>query len=182
MKEILAKMSLTLGIVAYSLMIFSTLMGTGENLSFTTFALWSMLNFITAYTTYKKKANPSIPIIYGSGATLTAAILLCKGRCQWSNLDSAVAVLVVVCLLLWKIKGEKWALVSSTLAATIAGIPFLVIIWRNPEMSPVLPNALFTLTNLLSFFAADKWTVEDRLFSGINVIFCFMFVLPWLLC
>ncbi|MEI8339599.1 MAG: hypothetical protein WCF94_02955 [bacterium] len=182
MKEILAKTSLTIGIIAYSLMIFSTLMGTGENLSFTTFALWSMLNLITAYTTYKKKANPSIPLVYGSGATLTAIVLLFKGRCQWSTLDSVVAALVITCLLLWKIKGDKWALISSTLAAAIAGIPFLVVIWKNPEISPVLPNALFTLTNLLSFFAADKWTVEDRLFSGINVIFCFLFVLPWLLC
>ena len=181
MQKYLAKLSLLSCLIGYSIMIVMTHLGTGENLSFTTFALWSMLDSIVAIAMYKKRIDPSIPIVYGGGATLVAFILLFKGRCSWSNMDSIVSVLVIVCLILWKIKGPKWANLMATTAAAISGIPFLYITWKNPDSSPIIPNVVFLIANVLQLLSVKEWSVEKVFFPTVNIVFCFTFVLPWLL-
>ena len=156
-----------------------TARGTGEGLSLTTFGLWSALAWITSFTMMKEKANPAVPMIYGTGATATTIVLLYKGRYGWTGLDTVIAVLVAICLVLWYVKGAKWALVVSVVAAVIAGIPFTVMTWKAPANSPIVPNSAFLITNILAFVSAKSWTLEDRLYAGANVVVCSLLVIPW---
>ncbi len=173
-------MSVVMSIFGYSCLIVMTAKGTGEGLSISTFGLWSALAWITSFTMLSQKANPAVPIIYGVGATTTTIILLFKGRYGWSALDTVIAILVVLCVILWLTSGPRLALILSVVAAAIATIPFVVLTWKSPEMSPIIPNSAFLVANYLAFVSAKAWTIEDRLYSGVNVVVCSLLIIPWL--
>lgn len=181
LKKILAILSVVVGAFAYIYMVTATVKGTGEGLSLSSFGLWSVLAWITSFTMLKQKANPAVPMIYGVGATVTTIILLIKGRYGWSSLDSVIAILVVICIALWLTNGARWALVLSVLASVIAAFPFMIMTWKSPANSPIIPNSGFLLANTLAFISAKAWTLEDRLYSGVNIVVCSLLVIPWLL-
>lgn len=170
-----------MGGLSYLYMIVTTAQGTGEGLSLTTFGLWSALAWITSFAMLKKKVNPAVVMIYGVGACATTIILLIKGRFSWSNFDSLIAFLVVLCVILWHTRGPRGALILSVIAGGLAAVPFIVMTWKSPANSPIIPNAGFLITNVLAFVSAKTWTLEDRLYSVVNVVMCSLLVLPWLL-
>ena len=161
-------------------MLVITAKGNGEGLSLTTFGLWSALAWITSFTMLKQKANPAVPIVYAVGATATAIILLVKGRYGWSSFDSVITALVAVCIVLWLTNGARWALILSVAAAVIASFPFIGMTWNSPAHSPIVSNSGFLLANTLAFVSAKAWTLEDRLYSGANIIVCSLLVIPWI--
>ena len=181
MKKFLGILSVAVGASAYIYMVIMTSRGTGEGLSLTTFLLWSMLAWITGFTTMKQGANPAVPFIYAVGATATTIVLLYKGRVGWTYFDSLIAVLVVLCAVLWLTRGAKWALTLSVIAAVIAAIPFIIVTWKAPSSSPIIANSGFFFANILSFASAKAWTLEARLYPGANIVVCGLLVLPWVL-
>jgi len=180
-KKYLAYLSVFIGIVSYGILIVSTIRGNGEGLSLSTFALWSTLGWISAFTMIKHKANPSIPIMYATGSLTITIILLFKGKFQWSMMDTVVAILVIACISLWLTHGPKWALCMAVAAGVIAAIPFTIMTWKAPECSPIIPNVGAVIANFLSFLAAEKWSLEHRLYPGVNTIMVLLLVIPWLL-
>jgi hypothetical protein len=162
-------------------MVVTTAKGTGEGLSLTTFGLWSALAWITSFTMLKQKANPAVPMIYGMGATATTIVLLIKDKYTWSEFDTFVAILVVICIILWITTGPRWALILSVVAGAIAALPFIIMTWKSPEKSLIIPNTGFFLANTLSLISAKAWTVEDRLLFGVNTFLTSFLVIPWLL-
>ncbi len=181
MKKLLAILSTVLGILSYGYLILQTVVGMGQGLSFTTFALWAMLAWIAVLSLIRHKANFSVPLIYAVGSSSISVILLLKGRFNWGIMDSVVVILVGFCVVLWLTRGARWALIASITASLIAGIPFIIMTWKFPEQSPILVNIFFTIVNFLSFLSVKGWRLEDRLYCGVNTIFCASFVLPWIL-
>ena len=179
MKKYLGILSVAIGAIAYTFMVISTAMGTGEGVSFTTFILWSALAFISGFSMMKQGANPAVPMMYGVGSASTAIVLICKGRFQWFGLDTITSILVVICVVLWLTSGPKWALIMSVAAAVVAAIPFIIMTWKDPANSPIIPSTGFLLANFLFFLSGKKWTLEDRLYGGVNIITCFLLVIPW---
>jgi hypothetical protein len=180
-KKILSVLSVLAGVFAYAIMVTTTIEGTGEGLSLTTFGLWAALAWISGFTMLKQGANPAVPMVYGVGATATTIVLLFKGRYDLTLQNAIIAALVVTCIVLWKTKGARWALVLSVAAAVFAAVPFIVMTWKAPAVSPIIPSSGFLLANILSFVSAKAWTLEDRLYSGVNIIVCSLLVIPWLL-
>lgn len=181
MKKIFSVLSVLAGVAGYVYMVIDTARGSGEGLSLTTFALWSALAWITGFTMLKQGANPLVPMIYGVGATATTVVLLLKGRFGFTMQDGVITALVISCVVLWNTKGAKWALILSVAAAVVAVIPFMQITWSDPANSPIIPNTAFLAANSLSFISAKSWKLEDRLYSGVNVIVCLLLVIPWLM-
>jgi hypothetical protein len=181
LKKKLGILGVVIGALSYAYMIVQTAIGTGEGVSLTTFGLWAMLAWITVFTMIKQGANPAVPTIFGIGSTATALVLVFKGRLFWTGMDTIIAILVVLCVLLWKTKGAKWALVLSVLAAVIAGVPFIIMTWKTPASSPIIPNIGFLITNTLAFISVKGWRLEDRLYCGVNTVVCSLLVIPWFL-
>ncbi len=179
MKKTLGVLSVVVAALAYIYMVISVAVGTGEGVSLTTFALWSTLAWITGFSILKQGANPAVPMVYGVGSALTALILLLKGSFQWSGLDTVITILVVVCIVLWLTMGPRWAMIMSIMTTVIAGIPFVVMTWKAPASSPIIPSSGFLLANFLFFLSGKKWTLEDRLYGGVNAVFTSLLVIPW---
>jgi hypothetical protein len=180
-KKMLGHLSVVVGASTYLYLICKVTQGTGEGLSFTTFALWSALAAIISITMLVQKANPAVPAVYCCGATTTAIVLFMKGRMAWTEFDTLILILVVLCVFLWLTSGPKAALIMSVTAGLVAGIPLLRIAWEAPLTSPVVANSGFLLANVLSFASAKDWTLKDRLYSGSNVILCLCLVVPWVI-
>ncbi len=181
MKSLLAKLSVCVGVAAYAVMVYTITLGTGEGLSLSTFALWVALAWITSFTMLKQGANAAVPMIYGLGASITTLVLLYKGRYGWTGFDTVIAILTTICVILWLTQGARKALILSVIASAIASIPFAVMTWQAPASSPIIPNTGFLLSNILAFVAAKAWTVEDRLYSAVNIIVCSLLVIPWMI-
>jgi hypothetical protein len=181
LKKHIAILSAVIGALAYLYMIATIIRNGGEGLSLSSFGLGAALAWITSFTMLKQKANPAIPMVYGLGATLTTILLLAKGRYGWTGFDTVIAILVIGCVAIWLAKGPRYALIMSVAAANIAFIPYLIMTWKNPAASPIIPNTGFLLANILAFASAKTWTLEDRLYSGASTILCALFVIPWLL-
>lgn len=181
MKKKLGIAGVVFGSLAYLYMIAGTLAGTGKGMTFSTFLLWSVLATITSLGKLRQGADARVSIIYGTGATITTVVLICKGRYGWTGLDTVVAILTVVCIVLWQTSGPRWALVMSVSAGGIASIPFIVTTWHAPASSPIIGNAGFLIANTLALIAAKAWTLEDRLYESVNVLLCVLLVVPWLI-
>ena len=140
-----------------------------------------VLSWITVFTTAKGGGNPAIPFVYGIGSSATTIILFCKGRYAWGTHDTVVAVLVTICVVLWLTLGARPAFIASVAAGSIAVIPFVLLTWQAPGVSPIIPNIGFLFTNVLAFLGAATWKLEDRLYTGVSTVLCFALVLPWVL-
>lgn len=180
MKKFLSGLTILVGTTTYTYMVYVTATGTGEGLSLSTFVLWAILGWITSFIMLKQGADPAVPIIYSVGATITTILLLLKGRYVWTEVDSFIAILTVICIVLWKTQGSRRALILSVAAGSIAGIPFIILTWQDPANSPLLCNTGFLLANVLAFASAKAWTLEDRLLPTMNIVTGSFMVAPWL--
>jgi hypothetical protein len=179
LKTFLCAISITAAAFGYLAVIDTTINVSCEGLSFATFMLWSALAWITTITTWKQSGEAGVPLMYSIGATITMCILMWKGKTAWSSNDTIVAILVVICVVVWMVKGDRLALVASVMAATIAVIPFMLLTWKNPSLSPIVANTSFLIANIFGFISAEKWTLQDRLYLGVNIGVCGLLVLPY---
>jgi hypothetical protein len=177
MKKILFVLSVVLAAVTYSYLIVTASLDTGGGLPFATYALWAMLAWITYFAMKKSGVNPNVVLVYALGSTCTTIVLLFKGRFGWSSMESGVTLLVLLCIFVWFSKGARWAIVFSVAAGFIASIPLILMTWKYPMDSRVAVNASFLLVNALAFISAKTWTLEDRLYSAVNIILCLILVI-----
>lgn len=179
MKKVLMVLSVLFGAGSYLYIIMMVISTGGNGFSFSTFALWSALAWITSYTMVKQGADALVPMIYGCGATTTTLVLIWKGRFGWTQFDTVIALLVLLCIILLLTSGPRWALIMSVTAGAIAGLPFVLMTWQAPAQSPVISNSGFLAANVLALIAAKAWTMEDRLYAVVNVVVCTLLVIPW---
>lgn len=178
LKEKLKAASVAIITLTYIFMIVSAVQNDGVGFSPTTFGLWAILSWIICFSMLKQGASIGAPLIYGTGATALTVILLFKGNWNPTAQDAVTAVLVGVCLVLWKTRGAKWALIMSVTAGLIASFPFIRMTWQNPESSPLLANCLFLAGNILSLSSVERTRIEDLLFPVSNVALCVCLVAP----
>jgi hypothetical protein len=189
LKKRIDRYVLCLIVVCYSYMIVCAWAEDGKGLSFASFALWTVLTWISCITIKSQGgATPAVPMLYAMGATFMTLVLAYMHRyTTLTALDGFTAILVVLCIVLLikhGKRGEKWALVISVTASTIAGIPYWILTYKFPLESPVLANIGFLIANITAFISAGRlplkyWTIKDRLFTGVSIVSGVILILPW---
>lgn len=139
----------------------------GAGQSFSTWLLWSVLDSILAASTMIRHGNYFLPFGYAIGGWVLTALLLSKNRFEWGLLDNVVLVLVLGCLIGWKLEGARMAIVSATLATVVATIPGFIELWKQPERSVGNVWLGYTLTNCLSFAGGTAMSIEERFSPGV---------------
>ena len=140
--------------------------------SFTSYALWSALDFIAAYAIYLQGGNFWLPFLYAIGAGLASASLLIKKNFSWSNLDSFVVGLVIICIIIQYQIGEFWSMVASVASLTIASIPQVIDTFKKPENTPSVIYIVFCLANTISLLGAKSFALEQVLYAASALLIC----------
>lgn len=146
------------------------LLSSNVRASFTTFALYLILGVISLVSLILQKGNYKVLLGYVAGSGTITILMIFMGKFAWATLDTVVSALVLVCLIFWKIMGAKAAVVASTIAICIAGIPTVVQLWQQPQATAAPPWTLWFIANTLSFFARKSWKVEEWFFGGMTAI------------
>lgn len=142
----------------------------GAGQSFSTWLLWAVLDSTLAASTIVQHGNYLLPLGYAIGGWALTGLLVMKGKFAWNRLDNAVLVLVLVCLVGWKLGGARTAIVFATIATSLATIPGFIELWRHPQSSVGNVWAGFALTNCLSFAGGTAMTIEERFTPAIFAI------------
>jgi hypothetical protein len=168
--EILKIIGGALALLLFIPMARQTLKENGAGQSFATWILWAALDSILAASTIIRHGNFFLPLGFAIGGVAMTILLLAKHRYAWTKLDSAILILVVICVVAWKFGGARTAIVASTLATSIATIPGLVELWRNPNRTVANLWGIYTLANFIAFVGGTAMTIEERFAPAIFTI------------
>ncbi|HEY2083058.1 MAG TPA: hypothetical protein VGI88_09760 [Verrucomicrobiae bacterium] len=155
-----------LALLLFIPMIMGILKDGAEGQSGATWLLWGVLDTVLTITIIEQRGNFLLPLGFAIGDIALVILLLAKGRFQWGWFDTAVLVLVIACMVVWKCAGPKPATIASTLGVCIALLPGLLAMWKQPQCKVGNVWAGYILANVLSFFGGTAMTIEERFAPG----------------
>lgn len=143
-----------------------------ESFSFASFLLWACLDAITAITIFLENGLWVLPAAFVLGSVIIAIMLYRLKQRVWGGFENFITVLVIICLIIWWYSGNTAGTIISVIAVFLAGFPQIKECWKNPDSRTVHIWALFTLGNILTFFAGEGWSyedfIQDRLCAAVN--------------
>lgn len=140
--------------------------------SFAAFLLWGFLDSIAMVSAILQKGNYWLAASNVAGTFCIATLLLIKKQFEWSVTETVTSLLVVVCLCIWYSAGNTVAIVASSLAVVIAGIPQMAHTMRHPQHTPVPVYLLWVVANAVSLVAGRDWSIEERFYACCALALC----------
>ncbi len=134
--------------------------------------LWVFLDAIAMVSTIIERGNFLLLVFYVIGGSFVIASLLYKKLFKWTWFEWLILALVIICLVVWKMSGSRTAIVASTLAVFIAGVPQIVESWRKPDKQTGYIYIGYVVANFLSLMGGKGWLIEERFYPGVCVILC----------
>jgi len=144
-----------------------------------TFILWGTLDAVVAVSIMFQHGNWYLPAAYVLGCMVVITALIIVKTYSWTWFETAIAIMVVACIVGWKISGPRMATIMSTTGVVLAGLPQLLDAYRKPATKPMIIYSLFTLANVLSVMGGKAWTVEERLYPSACSILCLMVTMAY---
>jgi hypothetical protein len=176
MKDTLQQLAGIIGVLCYVPLIRGILKSRIEQ-NFVAFILWALLDIIATITSIMADGNYWLPLSNAIGASTVAVLLARKKQVSWSWIETATAILVIICLVLWYTLGEDAGIVASSLAVVIASVPQMVDTYKKPWATPTAIYTVFLLANILSLAAGRSWTIEERFYPACAVFLCLVIAL-----
>jgi len=161
-----------IGFCAYIPLTIGILRNTARQ-SFAAFFLWGLLDTIAMVSSILQHGNFWLAASNVVGAFSIAALLLYKRQFEWSVTETTTSVLVIACLLIWYSAGNTSAIIASSIAVVIAGIPQIAHTRKNPQDTPMSVYMIWVTANTLSLFAGRAWTIDERFYAVCGLVLCF---------
>ncbi|MGC3944885.1 MAG: hypothetical protein QM762_10280 [Chryseolinea sp.] len=140
--------------------------------SFAAFLLWGLIDGVAMVSSILQHGNFWLATSNVAGTFFIAGLLLYKGQFEWSKTETLTSVLVVVCLIVWYLSGNTGAIVASSLAVILAGIPQMLHTMRHPEHTPTAVYMIWLSANTISFFSARAWTIDEVFYASCSLLLC----------
>lgn len=163
------------GIIPYILLSVGIIYGTIRQ-SFASWVLWLALDIIVLVGLVGRDGNILLFSVFAFGTLIVALLLGATNQFSWGKFETSIAVLVSFCAMVLLLSGQYWAIIITTVALNIAGVPQLVETFKYPKSTPTLPYILLGVSSFLSVWGAQGWTVEQRLPQMSSMIYCFIVV------
>jgi len=132
-----------------------------------TWFLWALLDTILTISVIDQHGNFYLPLGFAIGDVSLVILLLAKGKFRWGFFETVILLMVIACLVGWKLAGPKIATISATLGICVAGIPGLVEMLKHPQRAIGNIWAWYIVANLLGFFGGSAMTIEERFAPGV---------------
>ncbi|MES2930945.1 MAG: hypothetical protein V4665_04145 [Patescibacteria group bacterium] len=154
--------------------------GAGQN--FCTWVLWVILDIVQFICTVLAGGTYVMFFAFIPCASIIMCLVF-RYRKKMDDFEKIIAVLVFLCIVIWLLFGEYWAIVFQTLSQIIAGLPLLRDTWRKAKefRKTLLPLSIFAIVHLLCILRKDGWSVEHTLFPAALEIFTLVSILPIIL-
>ena len=134
--------------------------------------MWAVLDSIILIGCFAAgNKQPWIPAGFVLGACLVTIILLMKGVWRWDTIETISAIGIAIALVCWWKLGAKFAIVASTIATVIAGIPAMHDAWLQPNHASWWLWSGITFGCTFSLYGVKKWSIEDHLFPCSTFVF-----------
>lgn len=165
------KLSVIIALLLYLPLIYKIMRRQVEQ-NIATFILWGMLDSVAAFSIFVQGGNWYLPGAYVIGAFSVSTALIYAKTYKWTNFETFISILVIVCVVGWAMSGPRLATILSTTAVVIAGVPQFIDALRRPHQQPLLEYVGFTFANVLSIIGGKSWTIEERLYPTACTILC----------
>ncbi|MEJ1238587.1 hypothetical protein WBG78_10670 [Chryseolinea sp. T2] len=159
------------GFCAYIPLTIAILRGTARQ-SFAAFFLWGLLDAIAMISAILQNGNYWLAASNVAGAFFIAALLLYKKQFEWSPTETLTCLLVIVCLIIWYTSGNTGAIVASSVAVVMAGIPQMAHTMRQPQHTPVRVYLIWISANTISLFSARAWSIDEAFYAICGIVLC----------
>ncbi len=133
--------------------------------NFATWMLWAILDAIAAAATISQEGNFLLPLAYSVGSTLVTLSILKSKNFKWTWFETMDTFMVGICLVIWHNSGARTAIIASTMAVVIAGLPQTVESLKKPREQPFLIYLGFFTTSILTTIGGKDWSVEERFYG-----------------
>jgi len=145
--------------------------GRPQNLA--SWLLWWMIAMVSAMSIRAQNGNSSLPFAYCFGdMMIVCAIIRDWKSVRWTRVETTTLILVVGCIVAWKVSGPKAATIMATVAHLTAGMPQLIDSYRKPWNTSALVYLGFATAGLLSMLGGKDWSVEQRLYPFSTGLYC----------
>jgi hypothetical protein len=138
-----------------------------EGQSCATWFLWGLLDTVLAISIIEQHGNFYLPLGFAIGDVSLVILLLLKGKFRWGRFETVIMLMVVGCLIGWKLAGAKTATISATMGICFAGIPGLIEMLKHPRRNIGNIWACYVLANMLGFFGGSAMTIGERFAPGV---------------
>jgi uncharacterized membrane protein (UPF0136 family) len=138
-----------------------------EGQSCATWILWGLLDTILTISVIEQHGNFYLPLGFAIGDVSLVILLLRKGKFRWRLFETIILLMVIGCLIGWKMAGPKIATISATMGICVAGIPGLMGMLKHPQRAVGNIWAWYIIANLLGFFGGTAMTIEERFAPGV---------------
>jgi len=160
---------------ALALLLFIPLLRTilaegAQGQSCATWILWAFLDTILTVSVIEQHGNFYLPLGFAIGDVSLVILLLAKGKFRWGIFETVILLMVIGCLVGWKLAGAKIATISATMGICVAGIPGLVEMLKHPQRKIGNIWAWYVVANMLGFFGGSAMTIEERFAPGVFAI------------
>jgi hypothetical protein len=134
---------------------------------------------IVAISTYILNGNYQLPTAYALGsAIIVLCILKSRNFDRWTWFETVMTIMVIICLVIWKISGPYWATIMSSIALVLASTPMVIKdSWMEPEKFPTLLYSGYSLANFFGILGGKSWSVEERFYPVCAFSVCVTMVL-----
>lgn len=152
-----------------------------QAISFSSFLLWAILDFITALSIACEGGKTTLPILFTIGSTIIAFLLFIQGKKKWQPFDWVVSLLIFLCLCVWGVSKDNMLTTLSALGAVIiASFPQVKSSFEHPDKKTLKIWIAFLTANI--FFALEpesNWSnyeslIIDRMCPIVNGLMCLM--------
>ncbi len=164
MKNIYITISIIIGIIP-QLMVMRGIYKKTMKLSFSTYFVWFLLNLIICTASIIGHGNYFLSLTYVSLNLIIALMVLSRERkIVFPNWEKFVIVLSILCMMVWYLTNGIYAIIFASIASFVAGVPQLVMVYKNPRLTSPLVWVLGTLAPLFSVFGGTNWSIVERFY------------------
>jgi len=127
-----------------------------------TWILWFLLDVVVMLSIIASgNKRPWLAMSFVFGAFSVSLILISKGMWKWGLVETLAVSGCVFSLIVWKAIGPKAAIIASTMAMLIAGLPATYDAWMFPNPASWWLWTGVAFGGLLNIFGAKGWTIQD---------------------
>lgn len=164
MREVYVTLGVVLGIIP-QFMVMRGIYTRTMKLSFSAYFIWFVLNLIIASASFLAHGNYSLSLSFVLLNLLIALMVLAtEKKVSFSVWERFVAVLCLVCMIVWYATTGAYAVVAASLAVFIAGVPQFAVVYKHPKLTSAMVWFLATLAGLFAVLGGKEWSVVERFY------------------